>query len=174
VRHFGKVRTVDEFLKAKARLLGQTTASSHHVAGVGTDVDDAAKVSSGGYVDRRIVELIKPGQSRRWDCTKLLGLIQELDDNYREDNGYAAHALLRAILDHVPPLFAQSGFAGVVDSHSWSRTDRKYVRQLAAFRAQADDVLHRQISGSPDLLTVEDMPPRAAVNSFLRECARQL
>jgi hypothetical protein len=93
------------------------------------------------------------GEGGRWSCTELLGLLQELEDNYREGNGYAAHALLRAVLD---------------------RTDRSYVKRLAAFRDQADDALHRPINRSPDLLTVEDMPPRAAVNSFLRECASGL
>jgi hypothetical protein len=41
------------------------------------------------------------------------------------------------------------------------------VKRRAAFRDQADDVLHRPIDRSPDLLTVEDMPPGAAINSEL-------
>jgi len=174
VRHFNKVRTVDDDLEAQAGWLGQPAAASHSAAAIQVDVGSAPDAPAGTYVDPRIIGMIKAGEGGRWDYTKLLGLLQELEDNYRDGNGYAAHALLRAVLDHVPPLFAQPNFTGVVNNHSWGRTDRSYVKRLAAFRDQADDALHRPINRSPDLLTVEDMPTREAVNSFLRECAARL
>ena len=175
VRHFSKVRTVEDYLEAKTRRLGQPAASGHRAADeMHTDAGEVTAIPAKSYVESRIIGLIEERRRGRWDCTKLLGLLRELDDNYRRGNGYAAHALLRAVLDHVPPLFAQPSFSGVVNNHPWSRTDRRYVKQLAFFRDQADDVLHRQISHSPDLLTVEDMPSRAAVNNFLRECTNQL
>jgi hypothetical protein len=45
------------------------------------------------------------------------------------------------------------------------------VQKLLDFRLQADDVLHRQISRWPDLLSLDDMPPRACMNRLLQECA---
>jgi len=51
------------------------------------------------------IAAIKAGEATdRFDRSKLLRLIEELNDNYLRGNGHAAHALLRAILDHVPPL----------------------------------------------------------------------
>jgi hypothetical protein len=105
-----------------------------------------------------------------WDCTKLLTLIEELNDSYRSDQTYSAHALLRAILDHIPPLLGQANFAAVANNYPWIKTDKQYIKRLAEFRAQADDVLHRQISRTADLLTIGDMPQRAAVNRLLQEC----
>jgi len=51
------------------------------------------------------------------------------------------------------------------------RTDRSYMRKLLDFKLQADDVvLHRQISGKADLLSLDDVPPRAWANRLLQEC----
>jgi hypothetical protein len=105
------------------------------------------------------------------DPAKLLRLITELNDNYQRGNAYAAHALLRAILDHIPPMLACADFTVVVSNHSWGHTDRKYVRRLLDFKLQADDALHRQMSRKPGQLGLDDMPPRIWVTRLLQECA---
>jgi hypothetical protein len=108
------------------------------------------------------------------DCTKLLQLIDELNDNYARENAYAAHALLRAILDHIPPILGCASITEVANNYQWSRTDRGYVKRLLDFKPQGDDVLHRQISGKADLLGMDDLPPRVWLNRLLQECAAKL
>lgn len=105
------------------------------------------------------------------DPAKLLRLITELNDNYQRGNAYAAHALLRAILDHIPPMLACANFTVVASNHSWGQTDRKYMRRLLDFKLQADDALHRQISRKLGQLGLDDVPPRIWVDRLLRECA---
>lgn len=102
---------------------------------------------------------------------KLTRLLAELNDNYSRGNAYAAHALLRAILDHIPPLLGCADFKAAANNYSWSRTDRGYARRLLDFKLQADDALHRQISKRTDQLDIDDMPPRVWVNRILQECA---
>jgi hypothetical protein len=36
--------------------------------------------------------------------------------------------------------------------------DKQYFKRLAESRSQADDVLHRQMSGTVGLLTIRDLP----------------
>ena len=132
----------------------------------------AALRGSPAYLDPRVTASIQAlPQTRGFDHTKLLSLMAELDDNFARGNAYAAHALLRAILDHIPPLLGCTSFTAVTSNYPWTRTDKGYVRRLLDFRLQADDVLHRQISRRPDLLSLEDMPPRACLNRLLQECA---
>lgn len=132
----------------------------------------AVQVRAGRYIDPRVAASIEAlPQPPRFDHTKLLKLIRELDDSYARNNAYAAHALLRAILDHIPPMLGCASFQAVGSNYPWSRTDKGYVQKLLDFRLQADDVLHRQISRRPDLLSLDDMPPRAWVNRLLQECA---
>jgi hypothetical protein len=127
---------------------------------------------TGSYIDAQVITAIKAQDGTDgFDRSKLLRLIDELNDNHIRGNGYAVHALLRAILDHVPPLLGCADFAAAVSNYRWSRTDRGYMRKLLDFKLQADDVLHRQISGKADLLSLDDAPPRSWVNRFLQECA---
>lgn len=127
------------------------------------------------YVDEKVVAAIraKEGQSK-FDLTKLLTLIDELNDNYAHRNTYGSHALLRGLLDHIPPILGQPHFDAVASSYRWPLTDKKYMKQLAAFRAQGDDALHRQISADADLLGFDDMPNSVCVDQLLLECAKRL
>ena len=124
------------------------------------------------YIDAHVVANIKARTNvRRFDHAKLLRLVDELNDNYSRGNAYAAHALLRALLDHIPPMLGCTDFKVVANNYQWNRTDKSYMRKLLDFKLQADDVLHRQISRKPDLISLDDMPPRAGVNRLLQECA---
>lgn len=65
------------------------------------------------YVPAAVVaDLTAAAATSSWECTKLLALIDELNDSYGSGKTYASHALLRAILDHVPPLLGRADFAG--------------------------------------------------------------
>jgi hypothetical protein len=121
-----------------------------------------AQAMAGSYIDAQVIAAIKAQQGAdQFDRSKLLRLIGELNDNYARGNGYAVHALLQAILDHIPPLLGCASFTAAVNNYRWSRTDQGYVRKLLDFKLQADDVLHRQISDKADLLSLDDAPPRA-------------
>jgi hypothetical protein len=126
------------------------------------------------YIKPQLLSQLREIQASNWDTTKLIALIEEFDACVHAGHTYAPHALLRTLLDHVPPLFGQKNFAAVVSNHSWGHTDSRYMKKLHAFRDQADDALHRQISHKPDPLMHDDLPPRAAVNALLGACIEQL
>lgn len=124
------------------------------------------------YVDPQLsAALTARAQVLGLDPGKLVRLVEELNDNYSRGNAYAAHALLRAVLDHIPPLLDRADFKAAASNYSWSRTDRGYARRLLDFKLQADDALHRQISRKTSQLGIDDMPPKVWVNRILQECA---
>jgi hypothetical protein len=124
------------------------------------------------YIDAQVgTSMVARAQGMGLDCGKLAKLVAELNDNYSRDNAYAAHALLRALLDHIPPLLGYQDFKVAANSYPWGRTDKSYARRLADFKYQADDALHRQISRRPDPLDLTDMPPKIWINAILQECA---
>jgi Putative DNA-binding domain len=132
--------------------------------------DDGA--SRPTYVDAQVIAAIRAHERpSRFDQAKLLRLIDELNDNYGRGSIYAAHAVLRALLDHIPPLLSCTNFTAVANNYPWNRTDKAYMRRLLDFKLQADDAMHRQISARADLLSLHDLPPRAWVNRLLQECA---
>ncbi|MFK0249727.1 hypothetical protein ACIQUM_33930 [Amycolatopsis azurea] len=132
-------------------------------------------VPQSNYIDQELIEKLEVAQQgSKWGLKKLLQLLRELNENYDSKNVYACHALLRAVLDHVPPVFNQKNFASVAVQYNWSLTDKKYMKRLEEFRAQADDALHRQIRSREDILDFHDLPPRAWVNRLLDEAVAVL
>jgi hypothetical protein len=142
------------------------------VTGQGRRTTQQAPDRLASYIDAAVTAAVA-ARARKLglDPAKFTRLADELNDNYSRNNAYAAHALLRAILDHVPPLLGCSSFEAAVNNHRWGRTDKSYARRLLDYKLQADDALHRQISAKTDLLAMDDMPPRALVNRILHECA---
>jgi hypothetical protein len=137
-------------------------------------IDGARSASAVGtaYIDADVaVAVIACAEQMGLRADKLRRLIDELNDNFGRGNVYAAHALLRTLLDHIPPLLGHREFQQLVNHHHWTRGDASYVRRLDAFRLQANDALHRTISRKADLLAMEDMPPRLWINRLLQECA---
>jgi hypothetical protein len=122
------------------------------------------------YIEQALIENLEAAQAAtKWNLKKLLQLVRELNENYVSENVYACHALLRAILDHVPPIFGQKTFGSVIDQHGWGRTDKNYMKRLGEFRAQGDDTMHRPVDRREDILSFHDLPARAAVNRLVSE-----
>ena len=113
------------------------------------------------YADESLIrELESKSDTTRWKLDKLTGLLRELNSNFADEHPYACHALLRAVLDHVPPIFQLPNFDQVANNHRWpTSTDRTYIANLNRFRTQGHDVLHRQISTNASLITMSDVPP---------------
>jgi hypothetical protein len=134
---------------------------------------DGGRAAAGtAYIDADVAAAVMTrAEELGLRADKLRRLIEELNDNYLRGNTYAAHALLRTLLDHIPPLLGCREFHQLVNNHRWTRGDASYVRRLDAFRLQANDALHRTISPKADLLVMDDMPPRIWTNRLLQECA---
>lgn len=127
------------------------------------------------YVDTGLIVAIEQKNiTTVWSLDKLLQLVRELNDNHDRNNSYGCHVLLRALLDHVPPIFRCKNFDEVANNYPWSRTDKGYMRTLRDFRNQADDVLHRHIRRTPDLIKMHDLPSRSPVNALLEGCLNKL
>jgi hypothetical protein len=88
-----------------------------------------------GYIDSQVsASLAARAEAIGLDPGKLTRLVAELNDIYSRGNAYAAHALLRAILDHIPAAARLYRLQAAANSYSWSRTDRGYARRLLVFK----------------------------------------
>src|ERR1700722_12789244 len=68
-------------------------------------------ISRPAYVDQQVsIGLAARAEAIGLDPGKLTRLVAELNENYTRGNAYACHALLRAIIDHTPPLLGCRDF----------------------------------------------------------------
>lgn len=127
------------------------------------------------YVNEALIKELEAKQGHtRLSPDKLSQLLRELNACFRGEHPYACHALLRAIIDHVPPILGCHTFEQIVSNYAWTRTDKKYMQRLLDFKVQADDVLHRHIRPSRDVITMHDLPNSGYINALLRECIDKL
>ncbi|MET8130051.1 hypothetical protein ABZV67_44725 [Streptomyces sp. NPDC005065] len=166
VLRYRKVTTVSDYVDAECAFAAEWAQELLPAA----PVPELEHVR-GPYIDLGLLaDLEAAGETSAWSLDKLLGLALELNSNYSASHPYSCQALIRAIIDHIPPAFGQPGFAGVVSSHKWgSKTDRDHAKRLSEYRTTGDDVMHRQIRNDPGLITMDDLPPRTQLNAVLRE-----
>ncbi|MEV7238896.1 hypothetical protein AB0N06_34805 [Streptomyces sp. NPDC051020] len=127
------------------------------------------------YISQRLIdELEEAGAKSPWKVDKLLDLIRELNNNHAAEQPYSCLALIRAIMDHVPSVFGQKAFAGIVSSVSMTRTDTKHLEALGRYRFPGDDVMHRQASNTASHIDMSDVPPASYIKVLLREVLKAL
>ena len=120
------------------------------------------------YIKQEIIEGFIQKTDKLFNYKKLVRLLTELNSNYVAGHQYSSSMLIRAILDHIPPLLGS--FEEVANNYPWSKTDKEYMKRILDFRNDADDALHRQISKDQDLLEIDSLPNNNRVNRLLQEC----
>jgi len=174
VRRYAGVRSIEDYAAAKAQRFGEPSSPLSLVARTADFIEETPEAAPGRtYLDIATIDDVKQAATvGGWSSDKLVALLRELNDNYSRGNAYACHALLRAVLDHVPPMLGCTSFAAAVSNVSWSRTDRIYMKRLLDFRLQADDALHRQISAKRHDLVINDLPPAVWLRRLLAACTQ--
>lgn len=124
------------------------------------------------YVNKSILEDFRLKKSY-FNYQKLIALIEELNFNCLNKKTYSSCMILRAILDHIPPLLGKDTFDDVANQYNWGSEKsslRKAVRELLNFRNIPDDVLHGRISNKSDIIDMSYLPNKFSINTLLKEC----
>ena len=110
------------------------------------------------------------------DPTKLVQLLVELNRAYHAHSYFSCLLLIRAIVDHVPPIFGQTSFVGVANNYAGGgRSFRESMQHLEnSCRKLADGSLHTQIRAGESVPTVQQVEFRADVDALLGELIRVL
>lgn len=115
------------------------------------------------FIDPNRISEIETNKNPRFDNRRLVLMCRELSECAQRGNAHATIMLLRAILDHVPPVFGQKTFTGVVNNYPGSRSFKEAVGNLDQFcRKIADLYLHgpiRKHDTLPTMTQVHFGPP---------------
>jgi len=115
------------------------------IPGISTDKTDEYEFD---YVDsQRLLEL-KSISSELYDLTKLVRLCEELNKSYESKSYYSVVMLVRAIIDHVPPIFNVNSFSTLIANHGTKSFKDSMNHLNNSLRKIADASLHVQIRNS--------------------------
>jgi hypothetical protein len=110
-----------------------------------------------------------------YDMSRLVRMCEELNVCYSNQAWLAAGMLVRALLDHVPPIFDKLSFAEVVDDHSAGKSFRERMQHLENnSRKVADSFLHTRIRRHESLPTQKQVDFKNDLDALLREVVRIL
>ncbi len=108
--------------------------------------DEPLKHGVHSYVNLQRLESIKTLHSTKYDFARLVELLDELNSCHASKSYIAVISLLRAVLDHVPPIFGYRSFAEVSNNYAGTRSFKDSMKRLnESSRKIADTYLHTQI-----------------------------
>lgn len=130
----------------------------------------AANVASNAaFLNTDVLIKLKAIQGARLDLTKLAKMCEELNDAYARGNYISSALLLRAIINHVPPVFGFTTFSEVV-AHAGRSTKAILTRMNEEARPIADLHTHFLMRPKEHLPTKNQIEPyKAAFEVLIQE-----
>ena len=97
------------------------------------------------YIENSVILSLSELRSEKYDLVKLIKLCKELNDNYSLGNYLSCGMLIRAILDHIPPIFNKSTFTEVANNYG-TKSFKDIILPLEdTARKISDSYLHNTI-----------------------------
>jgi hypothetical protein len=148
----------------------------HKAFGAGKNDEAVILLNSDLYINSDRISALEKIVSDEFDLTKLIKICQELNDNYSIGNYLSTGILLRALLDHISPIFKHDTFANLANQYGFAGTSfKKNMRHLQdSFRNIADSMLHSPIKRKEVLPTSQQIEFKADVDILLAEIIKIL
>ena len=127
------------------------------------------------YVDPGRILQLRSAKSQHWDLKRLVRLLEELNIAHDHELHMATAMLVRAIADHVPPIFSAKNFSEVANNYPAPRSFSEQMQQLdTSLRKIADMHLHQPVRKAEVLPSAPQVDFRGAVDVLLSEVVRLL
>jgi len=125
------------------------------------------------YVDPARIAALSGVKSANWDLARLATMCGELNVAYQHDCFVSVALLVRAIIDHIPPIFGQSNFAGVANQYNGAASFKKSMQNLQlSLRNIADAHIHTQVRQREALPSSVQVDFRNDLDVLLAEIVR--
>ena len=137
---------------------------------------DTDRSNNSPFVDiNRIEELKRKGPNSDFDLAKLLQMLVELNNSYKLQSYFSCIFLIRAIIDHIPPIFGLEKFTEIANNYSAGKSFKDSMKHLEeSSRKIADSYLHMQMRSKESLPTIKQVEFRADLDVLIGEVIRIL
>lgn len=126
------------------------------------------------FINEDRIKQLSEIKSEKYDLSKLIALCNEINSGYNSENYYSVLMLIRAILDHVPPIFDKTSFNEVANNCG-TKSFKDAMRHLnESSRKIADGYLHQHIRRSESTPTETQVNYSQDVDFLLGEIVRIL
>lgn len=127
------------------------------------------------YVAEHRLTQLSEAHSPNFDFTRLLALLYELNSASRNRNYLSIAFLVRAVIDHVPPVFGLHTFTELTNNYPSTKSFKKHMEHLSnSLRNVADGYLHVPIRNKEELPLFTQVDFRSPLDQLLGEVVRVL
>jgi hypothetical protein len=157
---------------------GEKIAPTELIAKIQTalhlSLTELSKASQGAesddtFVEPSVIEDLRNCMGKKYDLTKVVRLCEELNSSFSSGNYLASTLLIRALLNHVPPVFGHTSFQQVVSQSG--KSVKELLKPLEEIsRDVADLHTHALIRHKESLPTKNQVEPfKANLEVLLHE-----
>ena len=162
-------------LAAVQECRGMIQGAVNHLHRGGAITAKPASLSKAAFVDLSRLAALRATKSPQWDLTRLIRLCEELNISYSNDCFMSVAMLVRAVLDHVPPLLGKQTFAEVANNYAGPGSFKKSMQNLQlSLRNIADAHLHVPVRQKEVLPTGQQVDFHKDLDVLLGEIVRTL
>ena len=141
---------------------------------LGSEQNPTVTNSTEHYVARSRIAELRQIHSADFDLRRLVRLCEELNRCFGANSFCAAAALVRTIINHVPPIFGAKNFTEVANNVGGKSVKKSLLRLETASRDISNDVLHQQIQKREVLPTAIQVDFKNELDVLLGEIIRRL
>lgn len=140
-----------------------------------TAAPNASGPATPPYVDARRLAEVRAAPKHKWDLSRLEQLCVELNVAHANQCHMSVAMLVRAITDHVAPVFGCKTFGEVANNQPGDQSFKKSMRHLnESLRSIADNMLHVQIRQQESLPTARQVDFHPDLDRLLEEVVRRV
>jgi hypothetical protein len=108
-----------------------------------------------------------------FDFCKLIALLKEINLAHNNEAFFSIGLLVRAVIDHIPPLFGLKTFKEVSNNYSGTKSLKDAMKGLESqLRKISDSYLHTAIRKKDSLPTLQQVDVRNSLDFILSEIVR--
>ena len=125
------------------------------------------------YINKDRLNELSNIKNSNYDFNKLIQLCNELNISWQIGNYFSVVALVRTILNHVPPIFRYNEFAQIANNYSGGSSFKKSMQHLLnSSKNIADNHLHSQIKKNDALPNETQVDYKNDLDFLLMEIVR--
>ena len=127
------------------------------------------------FINEDRINELKSISPNKFDLTRLIQLCEEINISHRFNSYMSIAMAIRAIIDHVPPIFDLTTFSELANNYNGSKSFKNSMSLLnESLRKIADSHLHVQIRNKEILPTFNQVNFVAQLDVLLAEIVRML
>jgi hypothetical protein len=141
----------------------------------GSVAENVSPYEGHDFINQERILTLESLVSEKFDFTRLIAICSEINCSAKNKNYFALGMLIRALIDHVPPIFEQRTFKELASNYAAGKSAKKTFTNLEnSSRNISDGILHQVIGKKATIPTFNQVNFSPDIDVLLAEVIRKV